>query len=153
MNLRLTADQMNTLCGTKRSSKARRCSGLIRRGAAAVETAIVLPVVVFVVFGSIEIANGVFMKQSLAIAAYEGAREASRPGGTQAQAKSRIREVLSNKGVDNETVTFTPAITADTPRGTKIYVKVSAPVSTDSINPCKLLINRTLEQSVVMVRL
>ncbi|MCU0718937.1 MAG: pilus assembly protein [Pirellula sp.] len=133
--------------------QTRPCNGAWRRGAAAVEAAIVLPVVVFVVFGSIELANGVFMKQSLAIAAYEGAREASRPGGTQAQAKSRIREVLSNKGVDNETVTFTPEITADTPRGTKIYVKVSAPVSTDSINPCKLLINRKLEQSVVMVRL
>jgi len=124
-----------------------------RRGAAAVEAAIVLPVVVFVVFGSIEIANGVFLKQSLAVAAYEGAREASRPGGTQNHALSRIREVLSNKGVDNEIVTITPSITEATPRGTKIYVKVSAPVSTDSINPCKLLINRTLEQSVVMVRL
>lgn len=125
----------------------------LRRGAAAVEAAIVLPVVVFVVFGSIELANGVFMKQSLAIAAYEGAREASRPGGTQEFARSRVREILSNKGIDNETVTFTPNISADTPRGTKIYVKVVAPVSTGSINPCKLLLNRKIEQSVVMVRL
>ncbi|XZE20178.1 TadE/TadG family type IV pilus assembly protein [Pirellulaceae bacterium SH449] len=133
-----------------------RCSRLgrsLRIGAAAVETAIVLPIVVFVVFGSIEIANGVFLKQSLAIAAYEGAREATRPGGTQSQAVSRIREVLSNKGIDNESVTITPEVNNATPRGTKIFVRVSAPVSTDSINPFKLLVNRTLEQSVVMVRL
>lgn len=144
---------MTTFRNQATRSPERQLGVAIRRGAAAVEAAFVLPIVVFVVFGSIELANGVFMKQSLAIAAYEGAREASRPGGTQEQAKSRIREVLSNKGVDNETVTFVPEITADTPRGTKIHVKVSAPVSTDSINPCKLLINRTLEQSVVMVRL
>ena len=135
------------------TNNKRRKTQANRFGAAAVETAIVLPVVVFVVFGSIEIANGVFLKQSLAVAAYEGAREASRPGGTQSHAISRIREVLSNKGIDNEQVSITPPITAATPRGTKIYVKVLAPVSTDSINPCKLLINHTLEQSVVMVRL
>jgi Flp pilus assembly protein TadG len=144
---------MTTSGRQSKRTRTFRCGSAFRRGAAAVEAAVVLPVVVFVVFSSIELADCVFMKQSLAIAAYEGAREASRPGGTQAQARSRIREVLSNKGVDNETVTFTPEITADTPRGTKIYVRVNAPVSTDSINPCKLLINRTLEQSVVMVRL
>lgn len=134
-------------------SRSSRFGRPLRIGAAAVETAIVLPIVVFVVFGSIEIANGVFLKQSLAIAAYEGAREATRPGGTQSQAVSRIREVLSNKGIDNESVSITPAVTTTTPRGTKIFVRVSAPVSADSINPFKLLVNRTLEQSVVMVRL
>ena len=92
-----------------------RCGSAFRRGAAAVEAVIAFPVVVFVVFSSIELANGVFMKQSFAIAACKGAREASRPDRTQAQARSRIREVLSNKGVDNETVTFTSEITADTP--------------------------------------
>ena len=112
-----------------------------------------LPVVLVLVFGSIEVANGVFLKQSLTVAAYEGARAATRAGGTTAQAQERIREVLVNRGIENETITITPAVNADTARGTTVRVTVAAPGSGVALNPLQLFQNRNVQQSVVMVRL
>ncbi len=124
-----------------------------RLGTAAVETAIVLPIAVMVVFGSIELADGVFLKQSLSVAAYEGARAATRTGGTSEEAIQRIQDVLANKGIENGSISITPQVQGTTPRGTKVYVKVSAPASDKSVNPVKIFLNRVFEQTVVMVRL
>lgn len=54
-----------------------------------------LPLIIVLLFTSIELANGIFLKQAVTIAAYEGARSATRPGGSNATAESRIAEVLS----------------------------------------------------------
>lgn len=124
-----------------------------RLGAAAVETAVVLPIAVMVVFGAIELANGVFLKQSLAVAAYEGARTASSKNATEAEAIARVREVLKNKGIEGANITITPSITAQTPRGTSIQVSVTFDPAKKSYAPIRLLQNRMLEQFAVMVRL
>ena len=54
-----------------------RVSAKRRGGTAAVEAAVSLPLLIVLVFGAIEVASGVFLSQTLAIAAYEGAREAA----------------------------------------------------------------------------
>ena len=50
-----------------------------KQGAAAVEFAIVLPVFVLILLGSIETCTMIFLQQSLEMAAYEGARVAIVP--------------------------------------------------------------------------
>ena len=47
-----------------------------------------LPIIVLLVIGTIEACSMVFLKQSLAIAAYEGARTAIIPGATKAQVEA-----------------------------------------------------------------
>ncbi|MBX3421215.1 MAG: pilus assembly protein [Pirellulaceae bacterium] len=129
------------------------CRDMFRRGAATIETAVTLPVLVLLVFGSIEIANGVFLKQTLTVAAYEGARVATRPGATRAQARQRVQEILAARNVNNRTITISPAVDANTSRGTRVTVTVSSNGSSQSFNPLGLFMQRTLTKSAIMVRL
>lgn len=124
-----------------------------RSGAAVVEFAVLLPVMVALVFGSIEMANGIFLKQAVAEAAYEGARAATRTSGTDAAVNSRVAEVLTSRGISNKTVTITPSLATIT-RGTQFTVTVNVPSSElGSVLPLQFLKNKTISRSVTMVRL
>jgi Flp pilus assembly protein TadG len=124
-----------------------------RWGAAVVEFAVTLPVLVVLVFGTVEISNGIFLRQALSEAAYEGARAAARPLGTQVSTQARIREVLASRGIDNETVTFSPSPNTAA-RGTKLQVTVSVPASElGAISPLQYLQSKTFTRSVSMVRM
>ena len=59
-------------------SKQRSQHRATRRGVAAVELAVCLPVIILLVFGAIEASSFIFLKQSLNVAAYEGIRESIR---------------------------------------------------------------------------
>jgi Flp pilus assembly protein TadG len=124
-----------------------------RIAAAVVEFAVTLPVVMILVFGAIEIASGIFLRQAISEAAYEGARAAARPTGTTLTTTARIREVLASLGVDNETVTFSRD-PLGTPRGTTLTVSVSVPASElGSISPLRYLHDKTFRRDVTMVRM
>lgn len=117
------------------------------------EAAVTLPMLLMLVFGSIELANGIFLKQTLSIAAYEGARAVTRPGASSAEAHVRIEEILAARGVTDYTVTISPEATADTPRRTQMRVTVVAPSGTTFLPPLRLLSGIAIEKTVCMVRL
>ncbi len=118
-----------------------------RQGAAVVEFAVCLPVLMLLILGSIEATSAVFLKQALTTSAYEGVRAAIRSGSTTAQATQRANDVLSVRQVRNATVTFVPANVAAAARGQRITVEVSAPVSSNSP-----FIGRVIADQVVRVR-
>ena len=124
-----------------------------RRGLAATETAIMLPLLVIVVFGAIELANGIFLQQTLSVAAYEGARALCRPGATRQEGEQRIAEVLLARDVDDYDIDISPAITATTPRNTEITVSITAPASEYSVGPVRFFQGKALRREVRMVRL
>jgi Flp pilus assembly protein TadG len=108
-------------------------------------------------FGSIELSNMVFLKQSMSIAAYEGARMATRPGATQAQADNRIREVLAARNVTSYSVTYssggTPiTITPITPRGTMLTVTVASSNGGSQYGPLRMFTGRSMQCQTTMVR-
>lgn len=129
-----------------------------RRAAAAVETALLMPLLVLLAFGSIELSNMVFLKQSLSIAAYEGARMATRPGATKAQADTRVREVLASRNVTSYTVSYTTTgnvpitITPITPRSTMINVVVQSSNGGANYGPLRMFTGRSLVCQTTMVR-
>jgi Flp pilus assembly protein TadG len=131
----------------------KRIRSTFRRGVAATETAIMLPLLVIVVFGSIELANGIFLRQTLAQAAYEGARAATRPGATVQDAEARIAEVLLARSVDDYDVDISPAIVATTPRNTEVTVTITAPASEYSVGPVRFFAGASITHQVRMVRL
>lgn len=133
-----------------RSRKTPRAS---RGGVAATETAIMLPLLVVFVFGAIELANGMYLQQTLSVAAYEGARALSRPGATGQEGEQRIAEVLLARDVDEYQITISPAITAATPRNTEITVTITAPASEYSVGPVQFFQGRWMARQVRMVRL
>ena len=124
-----------------------------RTGVAAMEAAVSLPILVVLVFGSMEIANAIFLKQSLNMAAYEAAKLITAPGDNNTLAATRCAEVVSVRRVTSHTLTISPAVTAATARGTQITVTVSASSSNLSYGPVRFMAGRTISSAVSMVRL
>ncbi len=117
------------------------------------EAAVSLPLLVILVFGSIEIANAIFLKQSLNMAAYEAAKVITGPGDNNTLAATRCAEVLSVRKVTSHAMTISPAVTAATARGTQITVTVTASSSNLSYGPVRFMAGRTIRSAVTMVRL
>lgn len=124
-----------------------------RLGTAAMETAVALPLLVMVVFGSIEMANAVFLRQSVNMAAYEAAKVITRPGSNETLARTRCAEILSVRKVTTHTLTFNPTVTTSTARGTQVTVTLVAPASNLSYGPVQFMSGKTISCTVVMVRL
>jgi Flp pilus assembly protein TadG len=124
-----------------------------RTGAASIEAACTLPLLCVLVFSSIEVANIIYLRQSLNIAAYEAGISATKPGVDTSTAVTRVAEVLGSRGITGYTLSFTPTVTEDTPGGTEVQVDVSAPSGSLSIGPLWLFKGKTIRARVRMVRL
>lgn len=124
-----------------------------RRGSATVEVALTLPVLILLVFGSIEASNAIFLKQAATVAAYETARVASSSGGTESAAMTRGNEILTSRSIGGGTIEITPAVDAFTVRGVEITVKVSVPANANSIGPQFYYRDTTVESTFTMSRL
>ena len=123
-----------------------------RRGNAAVEFAVCLPIIVLLVFGSIEASSFIFLKQSLSAAAYEGAREAMRRRSGSAEATARATAILASRQVQGFQINF-PAIDPSlAQRGDEIMVQVTAPTGPNSPLAGEFVANRILTSNVVMVK-
>jgi hypothetical protein len=100
-----------------------------------------------------EMANAVFLRQSMNMAAYEAAKVITRPGSNEALARTRCQQIMTVRKVSTYTLTFSPTVTTATPRGTQVTVTLSAPASNLSYGPMQFMTGRTLSTTVVMVRL
>ncbi len=123
-----------------------------RRGTAAVELAVCLPVIILLVFGSIEAASFIFLKQSLNVAAYEGIRETIRNGSTNANGEARATNLLDSRNVNDYQITFPNGEAGSANRGDEIVILVSAPTQTNSPLAGQFVSNRQLTSRVVMVK-
>jgi Flp pilus assembly protein TadG len=85
-----------------------------KRGAAIVELAVCLPVLVLMVWGTIEVAGSIFMKQTLTSAAHEGALAGMRVNSTESQILAKVNLILTARGVNGATVDVFPTGTAFT---------------------------------------
>ena len=124
-----------------------------RLGTAATEMAVAMPLLITLVFGSMELANAVFLRQSLNMAAYEAAKVITRPGSNEVLARSRCGEVLAVRKVTAYTLNFSPTVTTATPRGTQVTVTLSATAANLSYGPVQFMSGKTMTSTVVMVRL
>jgi Flp pilus assembly protein TadG len=104
------------------------------RGAAAVEFALVLPVLVLLVFGIVQFSIVYNRSQGLHAAAREGARIASLPQTTQSQINARIMDALDGVSLSGTpTITVTPSTTQPclNRQGQTVTVSVSAVTDID----------------------
>ena len=131
--------------------KRRRYTRL-RQGAATVELAITLPLLVTLAFGTIEATNAIYLKQSLVIAAYEGVRVAILPNTDASKVRAASQRILTARRVKDATVTVSPSNYQDRPYGTPIRVTVSARLSSNLISPALVLRDRTTSATVVMMK-
>ena len=133
------------------SAAVRRRISDCRRGAAAVEFAVCLPVIVLLVFGAIEASSFIFLKQSLHVACYEGVREATKTGVRDEDANARAQAILDSRRVNDYEIRFPNGVTGIA-RGEPVVCEVSAPTGTNSPLAGDFLDNRTITARVVMLK-
>lgn len=126
-------------------------SGRRRSGAAAVEMAAVMPLLIMMIFGLIESARLGMVSQLLTNAAREGCRVAVVNGTTQAQVQARVNAVLQGSGISVGTVSPTPTNWASSASGTPVTVSLSVPYRDVSWLPVpRFLGNATIRASATM---
>lgn len=135
----------------KRSTSKLR-NFLDRKGAATVELAVCLPVIVILAIGSMESASMIFLRQALVQSAYETCKEAVKARGDQALAVTRGKEVLAFREITGETITFNPSNVSVLDRGTPVTVTVTAPGDANSVLPFGPFKGQTIEVSATMLK-
>lgn len=127
-----------------------------RRGAAAVEFAVVAPVLFLMVFGMIEYGRAVMVQQVMTNAAREGARSAVLDGATATDVETRVVDYLAGGGISSASadhVTIDPADPASAGFGDPVTVTVSIPFNQVSwLGTPMYLNNRSLTATAVMRR-
>lgn len=104
-------------------------------GVAAVEFAVIAPVLVFVVIGMLELARGLQIKETLTDAARKGCRTGLPSTGTNAAVIADINTVLTNNNLSSTAATITIQVNgvsvdvSTAAANTPISVKVAIPYS------------------------
>jgi Flp pilus assembly protein TadG len=126
---------------------------LPRRGAAILEFAVVVPVLILLVFGMLEFGRVMMVEQVLTNAAREGCRKATLPGSSSSDVTTVVNNYLSNSGItgaNNPSVSPDPT-TANS--GDTITVTVSVPFNNVSWLPVPVFLGgKTLSATVVMCK-
>ena len=123
-----------------------------RRGLAATEFAVCLPVLLLVVLGMMETCSMIFLKQSMAIAAYEGAHQAVKPDATAAEVQTVCQSILADRRVRDAVVTVTPNNLPALAVGEYIEIQVTAPSESNNMLPLRFFRGKVLDASAVVMK-
>ncbi len=123
-----------------------------RRGIAAVEFAVCLPVLVLVVFASIEACTMVFLKEALTMTAYEGSRVALTPGMTSADVTNACQQILTARNISSATISVVPNNLSTIPAGDPIAITVTAPCSANAVMPVWFYGGTSLNGAAVVMK-
>lgn len=148
-------EQIESANEVKLERACRRCRRK-RRGAAAVEFALVAPIFFLMVFGMIEFGRIIMVQQVLTNASREGARlavlDSQTPTAT--QVRNAVTTYLQNAGISGATVTINPTEPTTAGYGAPVTVTVQIPASNVSWLPMSVFVrgNTQLRASTVMRR-
>ncbi len=123
-----------------------------RKGAAAVECAFCIPVVILLMFGTLETCSGIFLKESLTVAAFEGARVGVRRRATSAAVIEQVEAILQIREVTNADITVEPMDFSTLSALDPITVTIVAPAAGNSLYIFDFMAGRDVSAQVTMVR-
>jgi hypothetical protein len=123
----------------------------LRRAVAAVELAVCLPVVVLLVVATIEACSMIFLKQSLSIAAYDGARAAIRAGATATDVRQTCEQILRDRRIHGATITIEPEQFEHLEPGQYVDVILSAPCGSNTVVPNTFYRDKTISARASMM--
>lgn len=139
-------------CADRACTVLRRRAIPRRRGNAAVELAVTLPLMALIVFGSVEVCSQIYVKQAIESAAYECARVAISAGATDTQLQTKMAEILAVRGINDASLVTTPASINSVNRGDRIVVTISAPASSNSTTLTRFVKTGSIQAACVMVK-
>ena len=125
-----------------------------RRGAAVVEFAIVAPLFLTLIAGTIELGQGIVLMQLLTNASRQGARVAGYDTTTSASTvTTAVNNYLSNEGISGATTTISPSLPSTASDGQQISVSVSLVFDNVRWLPSSFFLGgQTLQATSVMCR-
>jgi Flp pilus assembly protein TadG len=123
-----------------------------RSAAAAVEFAVVSPLLFLVLLGIIECGRMIMVQQSLTTAAREGARIAIVDGTSVSAAVKVVNSFLAASGVSGSEVTVTPGDPSQVTHGEAVTVSVSIPFRNVSWLPSPLFLGNAVLSSTASMR-
>ncbi len=115
-----------------------------RQGGAATEAAIFLPLILLIISATVELSSAIYLKETLTIAAFEGARVAVTRDSDDARVRSRVDQVLAERSINLDeatlvqTVSISPA-SDEAELMEPIEVRVTAPTSGNITLPFRFL--------------
>ncbi len=137
------------------SMSHKRCIGTSprsRRGIAATELAVCLPLLVVLLFGTLETCATISLGQTLSIAAYEAARVALILGANETNIRTQCEQVLADRHVTGAVIQIAPAGFETAPPGTFVAVEISAPYATNGLLPVALFAKPYTTKRVEMMK-
>lgn len=124
-----------------------------RRGATAVEFAVVAPVFFLLVFGMIEYGRMVMVQQVITNASREGCRRAVLDGATVTDVNDAVNNYLTSAGIKDATITITPNPPTNAGFGQPVTVVVSIAFNKVSWLPSPMFLGGSnLKATTVMRR-
>ena len=96
-----------------------------RRGVAVVEMAVVAPLLIFLVLGTVEMGWMLMVRHTVSSAAREGARASTLPSATLAEVQGKVDAAMSGSGLTGYAVTSNLASLA--PTDEEVWVEVTIP--------------------------
>ncbi|WP_220498155.1 TadE/TadG family type IV pilus assembly protein [Rhodopirellula sp. JC639] len=106
-----------------------------RRGAATVEFALIVPVMLTFTFGLIEMGRISIIKEAVVQASREGARVGIRPTASIEDIQARINEELAIMNISSANVVITPSYLGEAEPGDDIRVRITIPITDVSYVP------------------
>lgn len=102
------------------------------RGAAAVELAVCLPLILILTLATLQACSMFYLRQSLSVAAYEGIRKAVDFRTSSSEVEDACNRILTSRNVNGATILISPSDYTTAPRESWITVTVTAPCNTNS---------------------
>lgn len=126
--------------------------GLRRLATASTEVAICLPVLMTLTLATIDLCSLFFLKETVTIAAYEGARRGVNRGGTNASVTARVRQVLDERGIEygGDVVAFDGKNFNNAETLEHVTLVVTVPAAGNLLAPAGLYGDMTLTSRVTM---
>ncbi len=131
-----------------------------RKGAAVVEAAMCIPVVIVLMLGTLEVCAGIYLSESLTVCAAEACRSGVRRRATYDDVYERAIEALADRNVtlptdnngDPTGIVIEPEDFSTLRALDPITVTITAPTAGNSLYIFDTMVNRNFTASVSMVR-
>lgn len=130
----------------------RRCKRSSREGTAAVECALVLPVIFLLAFSTLEICSAFYLRQTATTIAYEGARVGVRGQTTRQQIIDECTSLLKQRGIVAGNIDVSPSDFSKIKTLDPVTVTVRAPCRGNTWFLWNLFQNQDIQVSVTMAR-
>lgn len=121
-----------------------------RRGATAVEFALVCPIVFLLFFAGVEFCRVAMIRHTTDNAVYEGCRIGIIPGATESEVRAQASAILSTIGVQSAAIDIQPSvIDRDTDQ---VTVRITVPIDINSYVPNQFFAGKQIRRELTLRR-